>query len=627
MAILKTRMVFLVILTTLSSCGKPAREISLRAECLQTLHVLVDALLDLQVTDFHDSNHGALRCEYHNVFHTRAAEAIYPLAVAFKHSGNRQYLVAGKNLGNWLIKQQLSSGEWKETPEEWTGTTTDQLLMMVLAFQVMKDSLTDREKEAWEISIKKAADYLVDVMSPEFASINYCATTAASLAMTNKYFPDERYLKKAKDLAIQVVSRMDEDGFITGEGGRIYGVKYGADVGYEIDMSLWGLGLYAKLTNDEFVNGKVSESLKNHLYFVYPNGSIDGSWGIRSNKWTTYGSKTADGCQIIFSLYAHEDSRYRTAAIRNLEYLGGMIKDGIIGYGPHYWDIFDISPCIYPTFARAKNLAMTVELGEQDPGEIPPLPTEQIGWVRIFPTVDVVLVRSKNIMATITAYRYKDLKRKNKSKYMHRPGGGSISNLWVEGHGFLQTSSQTEYHRWEPMHFPEVEGILCLTPRIEFEDENGYFTNLYEFNGRLKVQKDHHATAIITTSGELCDKELYPGGVAYTWQHTILDDAIEKTVLLRYHDGNKEVRIVEPIVKEPGMKFELIDSRKVHIQGEKRAFRFEIIEGDVQIELGKDESKYHAIFPSIGAYPIVLNVQNPGAPFTSKIHYRISLLK
>ena len=101
--------------------------------------------------------------------------------------------------------------------------------------------------------------------------------------------------QKANELAMQVLSKMDDDGFIAAEGDRAYGVKYGADVGYEIDMSLWGLGLYAKLTNNHFVEQIVRESIKNHLYFVYPNGSIDGSWGIRSNKWTTYGSATADG--------------------------------------------------------------------------------------------------------------------------------------------------------------------------------------------------------------------------------------------------------------------------------------------------------------------------------------------
>lgn len=625
---IRTRIFILgcVILFAVNRCGQRVdQKVSLKAECFNTLHILVDALLDLQVTEADDSNFGALRCKQCNVFHTRAAEAVYPFAVVYKQTGDQKYRTAAKHLGNWLIKQQFPEGEWKETPEEWTGTTTDQLLTLVMAFQILKGEMTEAQKMTWESSIRQAANYLVEVMSPDFASINYCATTTATLAMTHYYFPENRYLKKARELAMQVVSKMDEDGFIKAEGDRVYGVKYGADVGYEIDMSLWGLGLYARLTDDSFIDQIVRESLKNHLYFVYPNGSIDGSWGIRSNKWATYGSITADGCQILFSLFAREDPRYRTAALKNLHYLKGMMKDGIIGYGPQYWDIFDEPPCIYPTFVRAKNLAMAVELGEQESGPTPVLPTEEIGWIRHFKTVDVALVRSKNFMTTITAYRYKDLKKRFKSKYMHRPTGGSISNLWVEGHGFLQISSQTEYHRWEPMHFPEVGEMLPLTPRIEFENENGYFTNLYEFDGRLSVE--NRSTAVITTSGELSDRKLLPGGVAYTWKHEIFDDAIEKTVVLRYHDGNRDVRIVEPMVQQPGMTFDLVDARTVDIQGEKRVFRFEIIAGNVKIDLGKDEAKYWAVFPSMKAYPIVLRVQKPEAEFKQKIKYRISLLK
>ena len=417
---------------------------------------------------------------------------------------------------------------------------------------------------------------------------------------------------------------MDEDGFIAGEGGRIYGVKYGADVGYEIDMSLWGLALYAKIAEDAMVHQRVGESLQNHLYFVYPNGAIDGSWGIRSNKWTTYGSATADGCQILFSMFAEEDSRNRTAAHRNLEYFRGMISDGIIGYGPHYWDIFDDPPCVYPTFVRAKNLALAVKFGEQNPGATPPLPTEEVGWSRHFQTVGVVLARSRDLMATVTAYRYKDLKNKSESKYMHRPAGGSISSLWVKDHGFLQVSSPTEYRRWEPMHFPEANDVICLTPRIEFDNEAGYFTNLYEFDGRVSLSADRgRSIAEVSTTGELKDKNLLPGGVSYTWTHTVLDEAIEKSLLLKYRGERPVVRVIEPIVEQPGMTFRKVDPRTVLIQGEKRTFQLSLLAGDAEIELGKNQANYWAPYPAVKCYPVVLKVSNRQGQLTQHLKYRI----
>lgn len=598
----------------------------LREACLETLFVLSDSLVRLQISDRQDANFGAIGCPSDGVLHTRAGEAVYPLAVAYKHSGDEKYLEAAVRLGNWLISQQQADGSWLETPETWTGTSTDQLLMMANAFPIVRDHLSELEQEKWKVSMKAAADYLTEVMSPEFASINYCATTTASLAMTNRVIPDKRYADKARLLAKQVVSKMDEAGFITGEGGRVHGVKYGVDLGYGLEMSLWGLKMYANVTGDTEVDDAVRKALKEHVYFIYPDGSLDGSWGIRSNKWTTYGSATADGCQILFALFAGEDGRYLTAAMRNLTYLRSMIHDGLITYGPHHWEVMDHPPCVYPTFVRPKNLALAVEYGAADFKPPAPLPTDAVGWLRFFPTVDVAMARTKNFVTTITAYNYKDIKNGPDSKYMHRPTGGSISNLWVEGHGLLQASSVTEYQRWEPMHFPEAEGIICLTPRIEFVNEDGYFTNLYEFDGRISTDAHDPSRMVISTSGELKDRTRYEGGVAYVWTHTFSDDAVEKAVRLRYHGKQPEVTIVEPIVQHPGMTFTLADPKTVEIRGGRRAFKFELLEGDAQIELGRDAGRYWHPYPALRCYPITLHPQRDPDQLAQEIVYRITLL-
>ena len=112
--------------------------------------------------------------------------------------------------------------------------------------------------------------------------------------------------------------------------------------------------MYARLTNDTVVHNEIKNALLEHLPMVYPNGVIDGSWGARCYKWTTFGSKTADGSQILFSLFSKEDNRFTTAAIRNLEYLRTMIHNGMIGSGPDYFELYETPPCNYPTFARQK---------------------------------------------------------------------------------------------------------------------------------------------------------------------------------------------------------------------------------------------------------------------------------
>ncbi len=87
------------------------------------------------------------------------------------------------------------------------GTTTDQLLMMLLSFDKISSSLTEKERNEWKSSMRKAADYLAAVMKPEFASINYVATSTATLAKAGLFFKENSYLEKAKALAHRTISK------------------------------------------------------------------------------------------------------------------------------------------------------------------------------------------------------------------------------------------------------------------------------------------------------------------------------------------------------------------------------------------------------------------------------------
>lgn len=294
---------------------------TLSTHAIRVLKQLNSALLRYVQQDKQSVDYGAIDCPYCKLYHTRAAEAVFPFAFEYKLTRNKTYLTAAINVGNWLIKQQRQDGAWLETPEEWTGTTTDQALMMALAYPIVKPYLTKKEALLWLNAIEKAGDYLAKVMSPQFASINYCATTTATLMCISKLVHKSTYVDKAYTLAHQIIAKMDNDYFLAGEGGRVFGVKYGVDLGYNLEMSLWGLALYSRFANDRIVDDYVEKSLNKHLGFIYPDGSMDASWGIRSNKWTCFGSGTSDGCQILFSLFMDRNAQCRTAAIRNIQFL------------------------------------------------------------------------------------------------------------------------------------------------------------------------------------------------------------------------------------------------------------------------------------------------------------------
>lgn len=588
--------------------------VPLRAEYARTLATLTDSLEKLQLGPDHGGDAGALACPRCGVLHTRAAEAVWPMAQRYTETGDGRHLRAARALAVWLFRQQQPDGSWKETPEEWTGTTTDQLLMLVLAFESLSSHFEAAERAAWLAAIEHAADYLARIMSPQFASINYCATTTASLAAANRLIPKKIYLDQAQALARATVALLDEDGFLNGEGGKCYGRKMGVDLGYSLEMSLWGLGYYARLTGDIFVRDLVRAALRSHLPFIYPDGMMDNSWGIRSNKWTVYGSATSDGCQALFALFADDDPAYASAAWRNLQFLRTCIRDGLVDYGPHHAAVMREPPCIYPTFAKAKNLAMAMALDPQPQRPLAALPADGRDWQRHFATLDVVVTRTRAFMGTVTAYRYKDFAAGPRGKYMFRPSGGALSCLWLEGHGLLQASSQTEYHRWEPMSFPVVDGeVRPLTPRIEFTSGGNYFTNLFEFDGRLHTEMPRAGEFVVSTYGELKDRRWFHGGVSYRLTHTLRAASVAKEVTLFYRGATPEIRLVEPIVWPEGMTFTQTDARTIEMRSGTRRIRFQVTGGNATLISGRDVEKYWSPYPALRAWPIELVVPAPAA--------------
>jgi hypothetical protein len=601
-----------------------AQPIKVKAEYASMLQQLADALITRQIVDKASHDAGAIQCQHCKVLHTRAAEAVYPFSVLYGIKKDERWYRAAVTTAAWLIQQQEEDGSWKETPEEWKGTTTDQLLMLLLAYEKISFKLTEKEQLLWKTSMKKAARYLHAVMTPEFASINYVATTSATLAKAGELFQDTLFTNKARLLARRTVSKMDEDGFLNGEGGRSHGNKMGVDLGYDMEMSLWGLGLYAKVTGDTLVDDYVKMSLKNHLYFIYPDGSLDASWGIRSNKWTGYGSATSDGCQVLFSLYADADPRYASASIRNLRFIKENMVQDLIGYGLHHQAIFDTQPCIYPTFAKAKNIALAYELENKETREPAALPTDQGNWIKAFPTIDVVEVRTQYFMATVTGYRYKD-PAGAKGKYMFRPSGGALSHLWMKNVGFLQASSPTIYTRPEPMSFPEAPGILCLTPRIEYEDSTGYFSNLFEFDSRLFIDSSTKGQYAIKASGELKDKNQLTGGVGYRIAYLFADSFYEKTIHLNWHDSRQPVTIVEPFIQDAGTTFEKADDQTVLIRHKGSKIKFTLLSRDAKVVIGRNRDKYWAPYPALKAFPIEIEVGPRPGSFTQVVRYQVSV--
>jgi len=606
------RKIGLPLLLLLSSTLLPAQDNSYKTTILS----LCDALLPTQLNEPASPNYGALVCPSVNPenhpLHSRAAEAVYPLAVAWKVTGMPKYRDAAIKLGNWLISIQETSGEkaggWSEVwpdPQQkgWFGTTTDQLISMAGAYPILKPFLSPAEIEKWNSSMQKAADFVMQNF-PVKSNINYNPTAAATLVLAyqNLDKPQQIWLVKADSLMnVYTLPSIDRQNLLTGEG-------MGVDEGYNMAQSIGYIALYAILTKDQHIKQKAADLLKEHYLFVYPNGSVDNSWGTRSFKWNyESGTKTAPGVYFSFALLADLDPRFNAAGLKCLEYLNKeCIHNGFITYGPHADKHASSSPpCNYSTFARAQSLALAVEYGAK-PTTATRFPAQETNWFKFFPDINVAVVRTEKIMATVSAYG--EIRRYSRPSVCR---GGSITNLWMEGFGndgFMQSSSTAEYQRIEAQHMPIENDLLPLTPRIEFTADSTVFSNIWEDKAGMTAEKEVDQIKI-SVSGKMKSIKGEPSEVSYKLTHRFYADYLTKEITVS--GQSQSFQIVEPIVNDLGTAFSLKNDSTVIIKTASLKNEWELrVTGctvPFHISLGNQASKYWCPFPGVEAYPVIVS--------------------
>ena len=593
---------------------------ALDAKYTTTLITLCDALVATQIIDPAAADFGALVCPSVNPqihpLHSRAAEAVYPFAIVYQRTHNPRYRDAAVSLGRWLIGKQQPRGAWGEAwpnYDAWAGTTADQLISLAGAYPILRDELTTADRIAWEHSMRQAAAYIV--ASFPVGNINYHPTGAVALLLAAEalHDPVPAWLVKADALVALTLKAVNTDGLLTGEGA-------GVDLGYNLAQSIGDLALYGILKSDNTIKNRAAELLHAHAWFVYPNGSVDNSWGTRSYKWTyESGTKTAPGVYFTFALLADKDPSFGPNGRLCLDYLiGHAMHAGLVTEGPHAGLHASLTPpCLYSTFARAQSLALALVYAPEEivsAAASPPAPREN--WFRFFPTVNVAVVRTERIMATVSAYGA--IERYGRGQVSR---GGSLTNLWIEGFGrdgFAQTSSVSVYRREEDIHMPNESALQPLTPRAECTIDGVYFSNLFETDGKMSVTKNTDSI-VVTTTGRLRAVSGATADVEYSLTHRFFGNRLTKEWTFRSPRAHV-VRIVEPFVRDPDLAIEQTTPRQLTLRNSGReSWIFSIGRSPAActVSLGENAEQYWSPFPAVNAYPIVVTVTTtPGQPVT-----------
>jgi hypothetical protein len=345
---------------------------------------------------------------------------------------------------------------------------------------------------------------------------------------------------------------------------------------------------------------------------MYPGGAVDNSWGTRSFKWILEsGTKTAPGVHLALALLADQDPSFVRGAQLALAFLRGWRdQNGWLVYGPHAFEHPDSNPPDnYPTFARAQSIATAVELGTVTAASATaPVPSDTAGWFQYFPTVKTGVVRTDDIMATVTAYG--SIATYSRESVVR---GGSVSALWFAGYGssgFLQVSSQAVYARIEALHMPTEGALLPLTPRIE-TSTGTYYANIYDDSATLAMTAPGSAStpsavAQATASGVLRDVNGNSSGTQFTWTYEFDASSFTKQVQVSNAAG---VRVVEPFVDNPGNQYAIVGSDTFTIttaEGGVWQVKVDPSSGAYTLASGTDQAKYWCPFPGFQAYPLLI---------------------
>ena len=603
----------------------PVLPLANRDELMMTLTKLVDLLLTTQITQSGQANYGALVSPSTNPdnhpIHSRAAEAVYPMAILYKYGQDTKYADAAILLGNWLAGIQSANGSWiEEWPSAtgWDGTTADQLISMAGAYVILKPRMTADESTRWINAITRSADW-VAANFPRGNNINYTPTGAVALLLASHAVPSPNatWTTQAASLMSMTLQSINADGLIVGEGS-------GVDLGYNLAQSVGYIAAYGLILPAATDVDKATQLMLTHLSFMYPNGAIDNSWGTRSYKWEfESGTKTAPGVFLGLGLLADKSPVIRRAAQLALDFLRERSLDdaGWIVYGPSASKhASSTPPDNYATFARAQSIAMAIDLGPATTtADTAPIPADQKNWMKYFPTVATGLVRTDQLMATITAYGA--IGTYPRASVVR---GGSISALWFDGYGadgFLQVSSQTIYDRVEPLHMPIEGTLLPLTPRIE-TTTGTYATNLYDDKATVTLQSAADGTTA-TASGTLRDVNGGAAGPTFTWAYQFGSASYSKEATISNPRG---VHIVEPFVDLTGNQYALkgTDTFQITTAGG-AAWTVKVMSssGAYTLTTGENSTEYWSPFPGTDAYPLTITPDaNATAPF--KIKYVIS---
>ncbi|MBR3505277.1 MAG: hypothetical protein IKO07_13690 [Clostridia bacterium] len=478
----------------------------IESEVFSLLKAWCDALTGLQLDmPGRGEFDGGLLCPACKIIHGRCHDAVYPMMVMAKRTGEDRYLTAAKKLFQWGENMLCDDGSlYNDGQSDWNGITVFNAMALHDALRRHGRLLDGATRAAWEKRLLAMGEWLHShLVIGMSTNINYFAANACAMALLGKYFGRADFLALSRSLQAYCLERFTENRLFYGEGKPIDARTpkgcAAIDVGgYNVEESLPALCRCAMELDDGRALEAFRESFRAHLEWMLPDGAWDNSVGTRVFKWTYWGSRTSDGCQEALFRLGREDPVFAEAALRNLRLYARCTKDGLLAGGPDYFRHGE-KVCVHHAFCHAKALAGALDEGLYDFERVP-LPSDTFQGMKHYPEMDTWRLARGPWRADVTAYDF---------NYMvgGHASGGALSLLWHEKCGPVVAAGTVDYSLREShnqqLSLKKAEH-LPTCPRLELTENGKRWGQHYDFGAAMTAHEAGGALRV-HVGAFLCD--------------------------------------------------------------------------------------------------------------------------
>ena len=486
-----------------------------------------DALIDLQIKDSPNPAFcGGILCPCCTGMHGRIGDIMYPMVYLYSCTNDIKYYESARLAYDWVTSNMKRPGGIliNDANSTWFGVTAFFNIQLGELLYQLKDSIHKRDYQKWMATYLETTDFIYNKMTNNLSwNINYPVAVAPAMAIAYKITGDKKYEVKARAFAKETLSYICEDGLLAGEGtpNNIITDRgfRPVDLGYNVEESLPSLVLYLTyIGEDQEVEREVIRSMAAHLSFMLPDGGWDNTWGIRTAKWTYWGSRTSDGCQIAYAGMADKNDAFFEAAHRNFELYKKCTINGLLAGGIHHDDAQE-PVCVHHSFCHIKGILPMITLGRERKRGIK-LPIEEADGIRHFSSANVTQLARGEFRATVACSDYRFPPAPDSI-----PTGGAVTMLYHNLAGMILAGGQNEFRLLEPqnMQVPKYFENICQLARIELINDKKKFTNTYDTLADI-ICTDENEIICCTADGILKNVDLN-GKYRYKMIYTMAQDA------------------------------------------------------------------------------------------------------